>query len=382
MYVSALALSCFRSWDEVSLAFEPGVVAFVGSNGQGKTNLIEGLGYLATLGSHRVAADAPLIKAGCESATIQANAVRDSRSTLVEIDLLTGRSNKARINRTPVPRPREILGLIRTVLFAPEDLALVKGEPTDRRRFLDELMILRTPRLAGVKADFDRVIKQRNALLKSALATRRGGNVPEAALRTLEVWDGNLITLGAEVLHARLDLVHHLAPLMNVSYEQVSDGNGPAQISYNAHDEAVARIVTTDAMPDRLALEAALADALSARRREELDRGLTLVGPHRDDLNITLGEFPAKGFSSHGESWSLALALRLASFDLLKLDEEPILILDDVFAELDVKRRSRLSEVVRNTTQTFITAAVADDVPKGLINEQRFTVIRGRVNAA
>lgn len=382
MYVSALALSCFRSWEHAALSFEPGVIAFVGSNGQGKTNLIEGLGYLATLASHRVAADAPLIKAGCESATIQAHVVRDERTTLVEIDLVTGRTNKARINRTPVPRPREILGLVRTVLFAPEDLALVKGEPTDRRRFIDELMTLRTPRLAGVKADFERVVKQRNALLKSALATRRGGHVPDAALRTLEVWDGNLITLGAELLHGRLDLIHYLSPLVAVAYDNVSDGNGPAKISYNAHDQAVADIVVDGSVPDRMALEAALADALTARRKEELDRGITLVGPHRDDLKITLGEFPAKGFASHGESWSLALALRLASFELLKLDEEPVLILDDVFAELDTKRRARLAEVVQNTTQTFITAAVAQDVPSGLHNEQRFNVIKGQVAKA
>jgi DNA replication and repair protein RecF len=370
MYASALSLSSFRSWERLDLNLEPGISAFVGANGQGKTNLVEALGYLTTLGSHRVATDAPLIRAGAESATVQVAAVRDGRTTLVEIDIIPGRANRARVNRTPVPRPREVLGLVRSVLFAPEDLALVKGDPAERRRFIDDLLILRTPRFAGVRSDFDRVLKQRNALLKSSVHARRSGQLPEAALRTLDVWDGNLITLGAELLHGRLGVLDVLRPLLATAYEEVSDGNGPADIAYAAHDPAVAECLTNTRVPDRLSLEAALADALARRRPDELTRGLTLVGPQRDDLALRLGDLPAKGYASHGESWSFALALRLASFTALcnddGIDAEPILILDDVFAELDAQRRARLADVASRAQQTIITAAVPADVPTQL----------------
>jgi DNA replication and repair protein RecF len=385
MYASALSLSTFRSWNRIDLNFEPGVNAIVGPNGQGKTNLVEGLGYLATLASHRVASDAPLVTEGAAMATVQATVVRDGRTTLVEIDIVPGRANKARVNRTPVPRPREILGLVRTVLFAPEDLSLVKGDPSDRRRFMDELLTLRAPRYAAVRADLDRVLKQRNALLKSALAMRRSGRLPDAAMRTLDVWDGNLITLGAELLHGRLTLVHHLAPLLAASYDEVSDHHGPAHISYEANDPSVKECLVgeNNVVPDRLTLEAALADAVAKRRQEELDRGLTLVGPQRDDLHLRLGTLPAKGYASHGESWSFALALRLASFDLLKddggVDSEPILILDDVFAELDARRRMRLAEFVQRAQQSFVTTAVAADVPAALEGAQ-FSVADGEVS--
>jgi DNA replication and repair protein RecF len=385
MYASGLALSTFRSWERIDLTFDPGVNSLIGANGQGKTNLIEALGYLATLGSHRVASDAPLVREGATSATVQATVVRDGRSSLVEIDIVPGRANKARINRTPVPRPREILGLVRTVLFAPEDLSLVKGDPSDRRRFMDELLTLRSPRYAAVRSDLDRVLKQRNALLKSALQMRRSGRLPDAALRTLEVWDGNLITLGAELLHGRLTLVHHLQPLLTTSYDEVSDHHGPAHITYAAHDPSVAECLAGEntVVPDRVTLEAALADAIAKRRQEELDRGLTLIGPQRDDLHLQLGTLPAKGYASHGESWSFALALRLASFDLLKddggIDSEPILILDDVFAELDSRRRARLAEFVQRAQQSFITAAVEADVPSALVGTQ-FSVSAGQVS--
>jgi DNA replication and repair protein RecF len=385
MYASALALSTFRSWDRIDLTFDPGVNALVGANGQGKTNLVEALGYLATLSSHRVASDTPLVAQGAATSTVQATVVRDGRTTLVEIDIIPGRANKARINRTPVPRPREILGLVRTVLFAPEDLSLVKGDPSDRRRFMDELLTLRAPRYAAVRSDFDRVLKQRNALLKSALAMRRAGRLPDAAMRTLDVWDGNLITLGAELLHGRLTLIHQLQPLLTASYDEVSDDHGPALINYEAHDPSVKDCLSgqKSVVPDKITLEAALADAVAQRRQEELDRGLTLVGPQRDDLHLRLGTLPAKGYASHGESWSFALALRLASFDLLKedggVDSEPILILDDVFAELDARRRARLAEFVQRAQQSFVTAAVEADVPAGLTGAM-FSVAQGEVN--
>jgi DNA replication and repair protein RecF len=371
MFVSALSLSSFRSWERVDLTLEPGVNAFIGANGQGKTNLVEALGYLATLSSHRVATDTPLVRAGTESATVQASVTRDGRSTLVEIDIHPGRANRARVNRSPVPRPREVLGILRTVLFAPEDLALVKGDPSERRRFLDDLLMLRAPRYAAVRADYDRVLKQRNALLKSSLQARRAGRLPEAALRTLDVWDGNLITLGAELLHGRLHVVRAMQPFVEAAYDEVSDHRGPAQVRYEPHDAPVAHLLhASDDIPDRLVLEAVLADALAQRRQDELDRGLTLVGPHRDDLALTLGDLPAKGYASHGESWSFALSLRLASFDVLRddggIDSEPVLILDDVFAELDATRRARLAQFASRAQQVIITAAVEADVPTSL----------------
>jgi len=371
MYVRHLSVTDFRSYDEASLDFEPGVTALVGPNGQGKTNLVEALGYLATLGSHRVALDAPLVRAGAERAVVRAVVVRDGRDTAVEVEISPGRANRAKLGGAPVPKPREILGALRTVLFAPEDLALVKGDPSDRRRFLDELLVARYPRYAGVRADYDRVLKQRNALLKSAFAARRQGG---AALRTLDVWDQHLAEAGAALLAGRHDLVDGLRPLLDKAYTAVSRGGGPVGVAYKSSlPDDVAETA------DRELLAAALAAGLAAVRDQELDRGITLVGPHRDDLTLTLGELPAKGYASHGESWSVALALRLAAYDLLRGDGgEPVLILDDVFAELDDSRRTQLAEVVAPAEQVLVTAAVAADVPEALAGA-RFDVEGGRV---
>jgi DNA replication and repair protein RecF len=371
MYVRHLSVTDFRSYDEASLDLEPGVTALVGPNGQGKTNLVEGLGYLATLGSHRVALDAPLVRAGAERAVVRAVVVQDGRDTLVEVEISPGRANRAKLGGAPVPKPREILGALRTVLFAPEDLALVKGDPSDRRRFLDELLVARYPRYAGVRADYDRVLKQRNALLKSASAARRQGG---SALRTLDVWDQHLAEAGAALLAGRHDLVDGLRPLLDKAYTAVSRGGGPVGVTYKS---SLPDDVAESA--DRDLLAAALAAGLAAVREQELDRGITLVGPHRDDLVLTLGELPAKGYASHGESWSVALALRLAAYDLLRSDGgEPVLILDDVFAELDDSRRTQLAEVVAPAEQVLVTAAVAADVPEALAGA-RFDVEGGRV---
>ncbi|MDQ1748813.1 MAG: replication and repair protein RecF [Frankiaceae bacterium] len=371
MYVRQLSVTDFRSYDEASLDLEPGVTALVGPNGQGKTNLVEALGYLATLGSHRVALDAPLVRAGAERAVVRSVVVRDGRDTAVEVEISPGRANRAKLGGSPVPRPREILGALRTVLFAPEDLALVKGDPSDRRRFLDELLVARYPRFAGVRSDYDRVLKQRNALLKSAAAARRQGG---SALRTLDVWDQHLADAGAALLAGRHDLVEGLRPLLDKAYTAVSRGGGPVGVSYKSSlPDDVAETA------DRELLAAALAAGLAAVRDQELDRGITLVGPHRDDLVLTLGELPAKGYASHGESWSVALALRLAAYDLLRGDGgEPVLILDDVFAELDDSRRTQLAEVVAPAEQVLVTAAVAADVPEALTGA-RFDVEGGRV---
>ena len=380
MHVAALSLTDFRCYAQADVELRPGVTSFLGRNGQGKTNLVEALGYVATLDSHRVATDAPLVRLGAAQAVVRAQVVRDDRTTLVEIEINPGRANRARINRSPVPRPREVLGLLRTVLFAPEDLALVKGDPSERRRFLDDLLVARAPRLAGVRADYDRVLKQRNALLKTASAARRGGSGSADVLRTLEVWDTHLVTVGAEILAARLDLVAALAPLVDSAYDTVSSGGGPAALAYTSSLGPDVELVA-----DRAVLAELLLAGLERRRREELDRGLSLVGPHRDDLLLKLGPAPAKGYASHGESWSYALALRLASYDLLRHDGspggEPVLVLDDVFAELDVERRSRLAALVAEAEQVLVTAAVEADVPE-LLAGDRIDVAAGQVSRA
>jgi DNA replication and repair protein RecF len=369
VHVAHLSLVDFRSYAELELPLEAGVTAFVGQNGQGKTNLVEAIGYLASLSSHRVAADQALVRAGAERAIIRAKVTREERTALLEVEINPGRANRARINSSPLPKPRELLGVLRTVLFAPEDLALVKGDPSDRRRFLDELLHLRTPRLAGVRADYDRILKQRNALLKSSGAARRSGRGGENDLSTLEVWDEHLVSTGAELVAARLALVRELQPLVAQSYSSVAPSGGDATMAY--------RSTLGETLPhesDRAGLEASMRLALEEVRRQELDRGISLVGPHRDELVLTLQGLPAKGYASHGESWSFALALRLASYDLLRSEEspgaEPVLVLDDVFAELDVSRRERLAALVAGGEQVLVTAAVPEDVPALLAGER------------
>ena len=393
MYLSHLSLRDFRSYVDVELTLEPGVTAFVGPNGQGKTNLVEAVGYLATLASHRVASDAPLVRLGAPRAVVRGQVVRQDRALLVEVEITPGKANRARVNRSPVPRAREVLGIFSTVLFAPEDIAVVKGDPGERRRYLDELLVSRSPRYAGVRADYDRVVKQRTALLKSASGRTRGLD-----LGTLDVWDSHLAAAGAELLAGRLQLVAALRPLLDKAYAAVAATErgehvsaGPATMVYRsslgaddvpsagaaagAEDAATPGDAATagDSLgdgADRDELTAALLDQLTARRTAELERGVCLVGPHRDDLLLSLGPLPAKGYASHGESWSLALALRLAAFDLLRGERddgaEPVLVLDDVFAELDDTRRERLARLVAEAEQVLVTAAVPGDVPEAL----------------
>ncbi|WP_432032515.1 DNA replication/repair protein RecF [Streptomyces antibioticus] len=385
MHVTHLSLADFRSYTRVEVPLDPGVTAFVGPNGQGKTNLVEAVGYLATLGSHRVASDAPLVRMGAERAIVRAQVRQGERQQLVELELNPGRANRARINRSSQVRPRDVLGIVRTVLFAPEDLALVKGDPGERRRFLDELITARSPRMAGVRSDYERVLKQRNTLLKSAaLARRHGGRrgAPPARadssvgadLSTLDVWDQHLARVGAELLAQRLDLVAAIQPLADKAYEQLAPGGGPLALEYRPSAPGEAHT--------REDLYAQLMAALAEVRKQEIERGVTLVGPHRDDLVLKLGQLPAKGYASHGESWSYALALRLASYDLLRAEgNEPVLVLDDVFAELDARRRERLAELVAPGEQVLVTAAVDDDVPD-LLAGARYTVADGTVERA
>jgi DNA replication and repair protein RecF len=374
VHLAHLSVVDFRSYTAIELPLERGVTALVGPNGQGKTNLVEAVGYLATLRSHRVAADAPLVRSGAERAIVRGQVVRDGRSVLVEVEINPGKANRARVNKSPVQRPRDVLGLLRTVLFAPEDLALVKGDPSDRRHFLDDLLVARTPRLASVRADYDRVLKQRNALLKTAGLSRRTGG-PD--LRTLDVWDTHLSRVGSELLAARIELVEELRPLVEKSYAAVALGDSRSVSVDIDYLSSVGPEV--DLTPDRDMLVAALGAALAGVRSEELDRGITLVGPHRDELVLKLSDKPARGYASHGESWSLALALRLGSYDLLCADGgEPVLILDDVFAELDADRRDRLAQLVAPAEQVLITAAVVADVPEVLAGA-RVDVMDGQV---
>ncbi|MEU1537628.1 DNA replication/repair protein RecF [Actinacidiphila glaucinigra] len=376
MHVAHLSLADFRSYARVEVPLDPGVTAFVGPNGQGKTNLVEAVGYLATLGSHRVANDAPLVRMGADRAIVRASVVQGERQQLIELEINPGRSNRARLNRSSQVRPRDLLGIVRTVLFAPEDLALVKGDPGERRRFLDELLTARAPRLAGVRSDYERVLKQRNTLLKSAAVARRHGG-RGGDLSTLDIWDQHLAKAGAELLAQRLDLTHALQPLADKAYEQLAPGGGPVVLEYRGSiGERIA------GASGREELYGLLLEALGEARRQEIERGVTLVGPHRDDLSLKLGQLPAKGYASHGESWSYALALRLASYDLLRADGgEPVLVLDDVFAELDARRRARLAELVAPGEQVLVTAAVDDDVPDVLIGA-RYAVEDGGVERA
>ncbi|MFI9449188.1 DNA replication/repair protein RecF [Amycolatopsis sp. NPDC052450] len=382
MYLRHLQVTDFRSWPQADLALEPGPTVLVGQNGRGKTNLLEAIGYIATLGSHRVATDAPLVRHGCERALIRVAVVNEDRELTVELEITPGKANRARVNRGAVGKPRDVLGILRTVLFSPEDLALVRGDPGERRRFMDELLVLRAPRYAGVRADYEKVLKQRNALLKTA-GKRRTGREDPYALSTLDVWDDHLAVAGAALLAARLNLIADLAPYTAAAYMGVAPDSRPAKIAYKSSlGEAMPAGygVPDGARADEAVLKDVLVEALKQSRSLELERGVSMVGPHRDELDLILGEAPAKGYASHGESWSFALALRLGSYELLRGEAgEPVLLLDDVFAELDRRRRARLAEVAAGAEQVLVTAAVDEDVPAELAGH-RFLVADGEIN--
>jgi DNA replication and repair protein RecF len=406
VHLTRLALIDFRSYTSADLTLTPGVTTLSGLNGEGKTNLAEAIGYVATLGSHRVATDTPLVRQGAERAIIRAAITSFRGSALIEIEVNPGRANRVRLNRAPMNRPREILGVLRTVLFAPEDLALVKGDPGERRRFLDDLLVATAPRFAGVRSDYERVVRQRTALLKSAgpraargRASRPdpappagdGESAPSSMAATLDAWDDQLARAGAELLAARLTLVRSLRPHVAAAYAAVSGDRGPARITYQpsfalpggSGPDGPAGAGPEDEDPEgeqkQGDLEVAMREALQQARAQELERGVCLVGPHRDELELQVGELPARGYASHGESWSLALALRLASYELLRADgEDPVLILDDVFAELDAGRRDRLAAMVADAEQVIVTAAVPADVPATLTGA-RFSVGGGTI---
>ncbi len=375
MFVDHLQLADFRSYAGVDVALGDGVTTFVGANGQGKTNLVEAVEYLSTLSSHRVASDLPLVRFGTERAVVRARVqagMDDPRRLQLEVEITPGKANRAQLNRSPLRRARELVGVLRTVVFSPEDLAVVKGDPAERRRFLDDLLVTRWPRMAGVRADYDRVLRQRNTLLKSLSGRSRGGPPTPEVAATLEVWDTHLSRAGGELLAARLTTLADLVPHAAKAYADIAPTNSEATADYRSS-------VELGAAATRDELAEVLVSAMRDRRDEEIQRGISLVGPHRDDLTLALGVLPAKGYASHGESWSLALALRLGSFHLLRSDGiEPVLVLDDVFAELDTTRRERLAGGVSAAEQVLITAAVAADVPERL-QGRRFIVRSGQV---
>lgn len=397
MYLEHLSLTDFRSYAQVDLALGPGVTVLVGSNGIGKTNLMEAIGYLATMGSHRVSTDAPLLRFGTERALVRARLVRGGQVTVLELEINAGRANRGRINRSNPVRARDLLGICQTVLFAPEDLALVKGDPSHRRRFLDELLASLVPHHAATRSDYDRVLKQRNALLKSA----RSGKFTAGHEATLDVWDQHMAKAGAELLHARLALVELLRPHLAHAYAGLTDASKPADATYRStlqdqmdDDGAPLDGVGAAGVPGggREDLRALSVEELTERyvrafaeaRKKELERGISLVGPHRDDLELTLGQAPAKGYASHGETWSMCLSLRLASYYVMLDDARtggsaPILILDDVFAELDVQRRRKLAAIVAGAEQVLVTAAVDADIPEELAG-RRVKVIPGGID--
>ncbi len=387
MHLRRLSLTDFRSYAETDLNLEPGITTFVGSNGQGKTNLVEAAAYLATFGSHRVATDAPLIRSGADRAILRAVIFAAGRDSLLEVEINPGRANRVRLNKAPA-RPRDALGVFRCVLFAPEDIVVVKGDPDQRRRYLDDLLVALRPRYAAVRADYERVLRQRTALLKSA---RASGAVPAGAL---EVWDDHLVAAGAQLTAGRLRLVEELRDLVSGSYSAVSGNNRDTGLEYRmsaqpaGHPPAAAgapasapAAAPVAAEPDAGKLAGCLREALALRRRAELERAVCLVGPHRDELELSIGGLPARGYASHGESWSMALALRLAAYQLLRAGgEDPVLMLDDVFAELDSERRERLAGLVAGAEQVLITAAVRQDVPGGL-SGARFEVAEGAITS-
>lgn len=387
MFAKRVKLTNFRNYETADIEFSAGVNLIYGPNGQGKTNLVEALNFFAGLDSHRVAGHTPLIKQGKSAAIISLELSHDNRDLLLEYEINSDSTNRARLNRSPVAKPKEILGYLNSVIFAPEDIDIVKKDPSNRRSFLDQLIIQFNPRMHGVYSDYDRVLKQRNTLLKSARATGTKGT----NLSTLDAWDQSLVKNGTEIIAARVAIAKKLSPRLMSNYQGIAKSNNePAMfirssvVATNQHDQDDLESQDLLESEDKTVIESLFQEKLAALRPKELDRGITMVGPHRDDLQLNLGTMPAKGYASHGECWSYALSLKLASLEVLKQESrlgDPILILDDVFAELDQDRRKKLSELVLQNEQVLITAAVIEDVPETL-KAQRFQVESGRVTNA
>jgi DNA replication and repair protein RecF len=384
MYVKKVRLTNFRNYKTAEVELSPGVNLLFGPNGQGKTNLVEAINFFASLSSHRVAGHTPLIKQGEQSAIISLDLAHQERELLLEYEINSDSPNRARLNKSPVQKPKDILGYLNSVIFAPEDLDIVKRDPTNRRAFIDQLIVQFTPRMLGVYSDYERVLKQRNTLLKSARATGTRGD----ALSTLSAWDESLVKFGSEIIAARVSITAKLTPGLTENYKNIAKTNNEPRMFIKSSilgstilDGEEADDAEYLETPDREEIAELFREKLARMRPKELERGITLVGPHRDDLVLILGSLPAKGYASHGESWSYALSLRLASLEILRQESklgDPILILDDVFAELDSDRRAQLAELVQGNEQVLITAAVIEDVPESLV-AKRFSVVAGEI---
>ncbi len=359
MRINRLSLTNFRSYPQLDLDFQPGATTFIGDNGSGKTNIVEAIIYLSFLASHRVSQTQPLIALGAEQAVIRAEIIKEDRTLQVDLEINNKKANRARLNQNPVRSQREILGACQSIYFSPEDLDLVRGEPTTRRDFLDKLLVTKAPRLAGVISDYERVVKQRNTLLKT--------RSPQSSLVP---WNEQLISLGSVLTTERIRLCESLNPWSAQNYLNLDEVR-QLEISYKSSTKKLSSDLEVN--------KSILQNRLEELQYEEVERGVTLVGPHRDDLHLQLGDFPAKGYASHGESWSVAISLRLGAFNLLKSEgAEPILILDDIFSELDTYRRNQLMNATSIAEQTIITAAVESDLPSGLETQRRY-VVPGRV---
>jgi DNA replication and repair protein RecF len=387
MFAKRVKLTNFRNYESADIEFSSGVNLIYGPNGQGKTNLVEALNFFAGLDSHRVAGHTPLIKQGESTAIISLVLSHEDRDLLLEYEINSDSTNRARLNKSQVAKPKEILGYLNSVIFAPEDLDIVKRDPTNRRSFLDQLIIQFNPRMHGVYSDYDRVLKQRNTLLKSARATGTKGD----GLSTLDAWDQALIKNGTEIIAARVSITGKLIPGLVTNYKNIAKSNNEPSMFIRSSVVETSKLDQDDletqdllGTTDKEEISALFNAKLASGRPKELERGITMVGPHRDDLQLNLGSLPAKGYASHGESWSYALALKLASLEILKQESrlgDPILILDDVFAELDRDRREKLSDLVQQNEQVFITAAVIEDVPENLL-AKKFQVDSGKVSNA
>jgi len=384
MFAKRVKLTNFRNYESADIEFTSGVNLIYGPNGQGKTNLVEALNFFAALDSHRVAGHTPLIKQGKSTAIISLELSHENRDLLLEYEINSDSSNRARLNKSEVSKPKNILGYLNSVIFAPEDLDIVKRDPSNRRVFLDQLIVQFNPRMHGVYTDYDRVLKQRNTLLKSARATGTKGD----ALSTLDAWDQALIKNGTEIIAARASITEKLSPPLVTNYQNIAKSNNEPSMFIRSSVVESSKLdqddlETQDTLDttNKEEISSLFQQKLSLLRNKELERGITLVGPHRDDLQLNLGSLPAKGYASHGESWSYALSLKLASLEILKSESklgDPILILDDVFAELDKDRREKLSDLVQQNEQVLITAAVIEDVPNNLL-ANKFEVESGKV---
>jgi DNA replication and repair protein RecF len=384
MFAKRVKLTNFRNYETADIEFSSGVNLIYGPNGQGKTNLVEALNFFAALDSHRVAGHTPLIKQGKSTTLISLELSHESRDLLLEYEINADSSNRARLNKSEVAKPKDILGYLNSVIFAPEDLDIVKRDPSNRRAFLDQLIVQFNPRMQGVYADYDRVLKQRNTLLKSARATGTKGD----ALSTLDAWDQALVKNGTEIIATRVAITEKLSPPLVTNYQNIAKSNNEPGMFIRSSVVESSKLdqddlETQDALDttNKEEISHLFQQKLSLLRQKELERGITLVGPHRDDLQLNLGSLPAKGYASHGESWSFALSLKLASLEILKSESklgDPILILDDVFAELDKDRREKLSDLVQQNEQVLITAAVIEDVPNNLL-ANKFEVESGKV---